>query len=71
MVYTNALLASEEVRALEDGYALRLIADYRNHRLSSQKTSAVMERANRFVTRIEGETAVEFTHTEKVLVDRV
>ena len=54
MVHTNALLASEDMRELEDVYALRLIADYRDRRLLSQETQAVMERANRFVTRIEG-----------------
>jgi hypothetical protein len=54
MVHTNALLASEDVRELEDVYALRLIADYRDRRLSSQETQGAMERANRFVTRIEG-----------------
>ncbi len=54
MVHSNALLASEDVRELEDVYALRLIADYRDRRLSLQETQAVMERANRFMTRIEG-----------------
>ena len=54
MVHTNTLLASEDVRELEEVYALRLIADYRDRRLSSQETQVVMERANRFVTRIEG-----------------
>lgn len=54
MVHASALLESGDVQELEDVYALRLIADYRDRRLSSQETQSVMEKANRFVTRIEG-----------------
>jgi uncharacterized protein (UPF0332 family) len=54
MVQTRALLESRDVQELENAYASRLIADYRDRRLSSQESRTVLEAANRFVAKIEG-----------------
>jgi uncharacterized protein (UPF0332 family) len=54
MVQTRALLGSRDVQELENAYASRLIADYRDRRLSSQESRTVLEAANRFVAKVEG-----------------